>query len=468
MYKTATINTVNALKAALEKKLPMKASDEKRLKKKLRLEFNYNSNHMEGNTLTYGQTQLLLFFDKSSGDVPVSDIEEMKAHDVALSQIEEMARDKERPLTELFIKELNKIILVKPFWKDAITQNGAHTQKKIEIGTYKTLPNSVRLRNGEIHEYASPEETPALMDDLMMWYNKNCETYHPVQLAAEFHYRFVCIHPFDDGNGRVARLIMNYIFLRHNYPLVVIKSDDKENYLTALQKADTGDLVSLIEYVEKQAIWSLELSIKAANGEDIDELGDIEKEIELLKKDKLTKSKIFKTPKVAFELIKHINDEVWEPIAKVLNKFDDFFAEVSNEIYVENVKVEKIKVVSSLLSRSTNLLSEKKVIEKKYTVFGQNLEEKDIHNIQWDKKMLSLKTASKKIDYKISCLLELNDANYKLVISEMNTNTENTLKKKTTLFEIENEYKSLLMSDSVNKILKTISNHLIKEIKRED
>jgi uncharacterized protein YaaW (UPF0174 family) len=82
--------------------------------------------------------------------------------------------------------------------------------------------------------------------------------------------------------------------------------------------------------------------------------------------------------------------------------------------------------------------------------------------------MLSLKTGSKKIDYKISCLLELNDANYKLVISEMNTNTENTLKKKTTLFEIENEYKSLLMSDSVNKILKTISNHLIKEIKRED
>ena len=88
MYKTKTIDTVNALKIELDKKTPLEAEDEKRLQKKLRLEFNYNSNHLEGNTLTYGQTQLLLFFDKSSGDVPVSDIEEMKAHDVALSQIE--------------------------------------------------------------------------------------------------------------------------------------------------------------------------------------------------------------------------------------------------------------------------------------------------------------------------------------------------------------------------------------------
>jgi Fic family protein len=71
MYKTATINIISALKAELDIKLPMKPEDDKRLKKKLRLEFNYNSNHIEGNTLTYGQTQLLLFFDKSSGDVPV-------------------------------------------------------------------------------------------------------------------------------------------------------------------------------------------------------------------------------------------------------------------------------------------------------------------------------------------------------------------------------------------------------------
>lgn len=165
-----------------------------------------------------------------------------------------MSIDKERPLTEQFIKELNKIILVKPYWKDAVTLDGIPTQKKIEIGTYKNTPNSVRLKNGEIHEYASPTETPAKMNDLMVWYNENINKMHPVQLAAEFHYRFVCIHPFDDGNGRVARLLLNYILLRNGCPPVIVKSEDKENYLTALQKADSGDVIALIEYIEKQLI----------------------------------------------------------------------------------------------------------------------------------------------------------------------------------------------------------------------
>jgi Fic family protein len=141
------------------------------------------------------------------------------------------------------------------------------------------------------------------MGDLLNWYNSSKDQLHPVQLAAEFHYRFVCIHPFDDSNERVARLIIYYILLKNNYPPVIIKSEDKESYLTALQKADTGDIESLIEYIEEQSIWSLELCLKAANGEDIDELGDIEKEIEILKRKKLTETNIFKTPKVAYEII---------------------------------------------------------------------------------------------------------------------------------------------------------------------
>ena len=141
-YKTRTIEQINNLKDQLDRLLPIGDKDEARLRKKLRLEFNYNSNHLEGNTLTYGQTQLLLIYDKSSGDVPVSDIEEMKAHDLALTEIEEMAKEKERPLTQQFIKELNKTILVKPFWKKAMSYDGQATRKEIKIGQYKTLPNS--------------------------------------------------------------------------------------------------------------------------------------------------------------------------------------------------------------------------------------------------------------------------------------------------------------------------------------
>jgi len=464
MYKTRTIDRVSALKVELDKKLPLKSEDNKRLKKKLRLEFNYNSNHLEGNTLTYGQTQLLLFFDKSSGDVPVSDIEEMKAHDVALSQIEEMAKEKERPLTETFIKELNKIILVNPFWKEAITSNGTPTRKRIEIGKYKTTPNSVQLKNGIIHEYASPEETPSLMGDLLSWYNSNINTLHPVQLAAEFHYRFVCIHPFDDGNGRVARLIMNYILLKNNYPVVIIKSEDKESYLTALQKADTGDIEFLIEYIEKQSIWSLELSLKAANGEDIDELGDIEKEIEILKLRKLTETKIFRTPKVTFEIINHIKNDLWEPLNNVLAKFDDFFTETTNENYINHIKNKKTKTIPGLLSGNAQLFSDREVIVKKYEIDGHDLEEKNINQIQWVRKMLSLKSATKKIDYEIWCSLHINDSNYNIVIEEKNTNSGNYMKNSTTLFEIENDYHIMFMSDTINNIKRTVSNHLITKI----
>jgi len=462
MYKTLSLDSVITLKAELDKRLPLKSEDEKRLKKKFRLEFNYNSNHLEGNTLTYGQTQLLLLFDKSSGDVPVSDIEEMKAHDVALSLIEEMAKDNERPLTEQFIKELNKTILVKPFYKDAITADGAPTRKRIEIGQYKTSPNSVRLRNGEIHEYASPEETPSKMSDLMNWFRDNQDVIHPVQLAAEFHYRFVCIHPFDDGNGRVARLLMNYILLKNGYPIVIIKSDDKENYLTALQKADTGDRSAIVEYIERQAIWSLEISIKAANGEEIDELGDIEKEIEILKREKLTSSKIYKTPKVAFELITHIDNDLWTPLSKALAKFDDFFAEVYKETYVDQSKINENKILLRSITDSLQVFQ-----TNRYIIFDRDLTQENIREITWTKKMLSLKTATKKIDHEISCSLQLNESNYKLVINEKNTNQTNPYKNYMILFDVTNEYKTLLMSDTVNSIIRTTSNYLIQQIKEE-
>jgi len=98
-YHTTSISTINSLKTELDKLIPVSKENDKKLKKKFRLEFNYNSNHLEGNTLTYGQTQLLLLFDKSSGDVPVSDIEEMKAHDAALTLIKEMAKEKDRPFS---------------------------------------------------------------------------------------------------------------------------------------------------------------------------------------------------------------------------------------------------------------------------------------------------------------------------------------------------------------------------------
>ena len=454
-YHTQYIDKINSLKLELDTLGPIKEEFAKKLKKKFRLEFNYNSNHLEGNTLTYGQTELLLLFDKSSGDVPVSDLEEMKAHDSALRKIEELANDPDQPLTEKFIRELNKIILVKDFWKDAVDLNGNPTRKRIIIGEYKSMPNSVRLKNGEIHEYPSPEETPALMSDLIDWYRTGTETIHPVQLAAEFHYRFVCIHPFDDGNGRVARLAMNYILLKSGYPPVIIKSDDKESYLIALQRADVGEKVAIIEYVERQSIWSLELSIKAAKEEDVEEYDDLAKEIEILKRKKLTKSTIYKTPGVAHGIFRHVKDILWKDLEHMLRRFDSFFSESQTVEYVDDEQVERT-TVERFHQPNTNVT--------RYPVFNAFFDETDIQSIEWLRNMMSLKSAANKIDIEISCFLKFYESNYKLEITGRIRNSDKALSNRDTIFEIENEYKTMFLSDEVDAIVRLVSKYMIDNI----
>jgi Fic family protein len=278
------LDIVDKLAAELRSMQPMRAEYQQTLDKKIRLEFNYNSNHIEGNTLTYGETELLLIFEKTTGNHELREYEEMKSHDLAYEMIREWAADRERPLNEVAVKNLHQVLLVRPFWKEAITADGQPTRRLIEVGAYKKFPNSVRLQNGEIFHYATPENTPMEMGDLMDWYRSEEVGVHPVTLAAMLHYKFVRIHPFDDGNGRLSRLMMNYVLLKNNLPPVVIKSSDKKNYLFALNQADVGDYESFIGYIAEQVIWSLEISIRAAKGLSIDETGDLEKKLHLLKR----------------------------------------------------------------------------------------------------------------------------------------------------------------------------------------
>lgn len=263
------LEQVDALKKEFDGLQPMLPEYRARLDKKFRLELNYNNNHIEGNTLTYGETELLLIFDKTTGDHEMREYEEMKSHDVALKMIKELAEQPNELLTEKFIRELNQVILVRPFYKDAITHDGQNIKRLIAVGEYKSMPNSVRLQNGEVFHYATPAETPALMYDLVSWYHSATaeKNIHPCNVAAELHYRFVRIHPFDDGNGRISRLLMNYHLQKCGYPPVIIKSADKRNYLFALNKADVGDMDAFRKYIAEQLVQSLQVSIKAAQGE---------------------------------------------------------------------------------------------------------------------------------------------------------------------------------------------------------
>lgn len=216
---------------------PLNTALQRRFDQAFTVDFNYNSNHIEGNTLTYGQTKLLLLFGKIKGEALFRDCEEMKAHNVGLEMMKVEALDKERPLSENFIRILNRTILAGDYYK--VSDDGSY-RYKIHTGIYKTRPNSVITPFGEMFDYASPEETPSLMSDLVEWYNaeERQATLSPIELAALFHYRYIRIHPFEDGNGRIARLLVNYILLRNNYPMVVIPTADRKNYLNRLSQCD--------------------------------------------------------------------------------------------------------------------------------------------------------------------------------------------------------------------------------------
>ena len=232
--------TIQQALTAWEALQPLSQKQRDRLSRKFTVEFNYNSNHIEGNTLTYGQTEILLLFGKVSGTADMRDFEEMKASNVGLKMMTEEANLKDVPLTQNFIRTLHKILLREDYTVYRNLPGGVQTSYVIHAGQYKTRPNSVITRYGDRFEYASPEETPALMSDLVDWYNEEEQKGNltPFELATLFHYRYIRIHPFEDGNGRIARLMVNYILARHGYPMIVVRSRKKSEYLDALHKAD--------------------------------------------------------------------------------------------------------------------------------------------------------------------------------------------------------------------------------------
>ncbi|MEM9832469.1 MAG: Fic family protein [Bacteroidota bacterium] len=279
----SNITTAVALKQELDDLRPISKADELRIMQKFRLDWNFHSNNLEGNSLTYGETKALILFGITAQGKPLKDHLEVTGHDEAIKWIEEVLRE-DRPLTEKFIRDLHKLILKEDYQVDAITPDGKPTKKWVRIGKYKEQPNHVKTVTGEIFRFATPDDTRIEMPELIDWYRKKQGEANPILLAAEFHYRFIRIHPFDDGNGRTARILMNFILMQLGYPPVIIKTQDKENYIAALRQADAGILEPFIEYIAESLVHSLEIMIKGAKGEDIEEPDDLDKEISLLKR----------------------------------------------------------------------------------------------------------------------------------------------------------------------------------------
>lgn len=282
---TSSIEAITQLKEELDGLRPLPSEVLARVEQKLRLEANYNSNAIEGNTLTYGETRSLILHGLTAHGKPMRDHLDIEGHDDAVKAITAAVENHEE-LTEAFIRNLHLILLKEPYETEAETPSGARIRRTISVGDYKTASNNVRTSTGEIYYFTPPEQVKPAMSDLIDWYRETERAgEHPIVVAATFHYRFVRIHPFDDGNGRMARLLMNMILIRHGYTVALIRLESRDDYLDHLERADRSeDLTEFINFVANSCEYSLDLYLRAARGESIEDVDDIDKEIELFKR----------------------------------------------------------------------------------------------------------------------------------------------------------------------------------------
>lgn len=168
-------------------------------------------------------------------------------------------------------------------------------------------------------------------------------------LAALFHYKFVAIHPFDDGNGRLSRILMNLILMRNGYPPVVIKIEDRQAYYSNLSLADTGNYFPFIEFIGDYLTTSLNLYLKAIEGGDIDEPEDLDKEIVLFKLE--VQGKEWLKEKKSNEVVEHIMaeelDSFFDKLINYISQFKEFFFNTSFGVIVDKTKIYKFDYENS-------------------------------------------------------------------------------------------------------------------------
>ncbi len=236
------LEKIDKLKAWLDGFRPLEPMIVAELKKLYDIRFTYNSNAIEGNTLTQSETELVLTKGITIGGKTLDEHLEVIGHKDAIDYVEGLAQ-RDTEINEWEIRQIHNLILRK------INPD--------EAGRYRTLDV---MAAGTNYRYPPHYLLSQLMGDFMIWLNSDSAlSLHPLEYAAIAHYRFVSIHPFRDGNGRTARLLMNLLLIRAGYPIVVIDNQIRNDYINALAygQQNQDDLSQLYGLIFDAAINSL-------------------------------------------------------------------------------------------------------------------------------------------------------------------------------------------------------------------
>ncbi|EPJ44127.1 MAG: hypothetical protein OFPII_37010 [Osedax symbiont Rs1] len=207
---TELYSQLSEMKACLDSFRPLNPSMLKNYNDILDVRYTYESNGIEGNTLTLSETSQFLNTGLTIGGKPLNDHLEVINHQEAIHYIREIAKN-EKPLSERVIQNVHSLIL-----------KGIQEQ---DAGQYRKQPVFIIQQDGNRHEFPQPFIVSKLMEDFFIFFNDNKETVHPVEMAAHLHQKLVNIHPFIDGNGRTSRLIMNLYLFQAGYPIAMIESE---------------------------------------------------------------------------------------------------------------------------------------------------------------------------------------------------------------------------------------------------
>jgi Fic family protein len=248
MFNSILFPQIDALKARLDRIRPLPPDLVDNLREVYNIRLTYHSNAIEGNTLTQSETQIVIEKGITIGGKPLKDHLEAINHVEAIDFIRNLAMD-ERAITEWDIRQIHGLVCK--------GDRGA--------GAYRTVNV---MAAGSNYRYPDAILVPELMQGFGDWLHSN-PALHPVEIATEIHYRLVTIHPFQDGNGRTARLLMNLSLLRSGYPIAVIKTEDRSAYIDAIVAWQFGGDNSALKETIAKCVESSLIEILSLAGEGV-------------------------------------------------------------------------------------------------------------------------------------------------------------------------------------------------------
>ncbi|GHV91251.1 cell division protein Fic [Spirochaetia bacterium] len=239
------LKSIEGKKRELDKCRPFPPEIVRKLNEQFIIEWTYNSNAIEGNTLSLRETELVINRGLTIGNKTLKEHFEAINHKEGIQYLYDFLKKKKDP-DEKVILEIHRLIL--------------KNIDNLEAGTYRKT-NVMIL--GAVHLPPSSAKVPGLMGEFMEWYYQNKGKIPAAELAAWAHYKLVHIHPFIDGNGRTARLIMNLILLKQGYPPAVILNMDRKKYYRVLKEADRERYDNYFDFIGRSIERSLLIYLNA-------------------------------------------------------------------------------------------------------------------------------------------------------------------------------------------------------------